>query len=363
MPAQDPPDGLEALDALAAGVAEAETALRVAETERIIECLEAEGFTTHNVESMTGLWSHRGPSPSESLAHLADPVGLPDAAEAEVRALGYWLGYADTYGDQEGIDRNEVERSTESEEDTGEWTVIDLSQFEAAGAGWDDLPAIDQMAWETAYRGADWAATSKAASVLSSDDWEALGLPGGEWVSADTVADSPGGCRGEVLTGLHGEPRQVDSGFGSQWVWGPAIELDARDLASLPFTDLPEADDLLSCLADAGHEEWGFSEFGGLDLGDEWRDRYLPESAEETADGVTEYRQSDITDADRERYETVKAEEFAAAAVIAECDATAGYSAAAERQYVDLFTDSLLDAAPASQAYLAELETALADLT
>ncbi|WP_030159345.1 hypothetical protein [Glycomyces sp. NRRL B-16210] len=359
-----PPENMEQLDRLWTDVVEAQTRLRLIETELTIECLAAEGFTSHNVRSMTNSWSYKSPAPSVILAGLDDPIGFPDAAEAETRALGHWLSFAEAYGDQAGIDLNTAEQEAaqqEAETDESETAVVDLSSFESAGEGWDDLSAREQMVWEIAYRGADWATISKAASVLTADDWEAVGLPGGEWVEADAMTGSPEGCQGEVLTELHGEPRQVDNGSdAAQWVWGPILELDAGGFAPIAVGVVPEAESFETCLADSGHAEWTLSASGGLDFDDHWREQYLPEAAQDVVDGVTEYRYSDITEADRENYETVKAAEFEAAAAIAACDESSGYSAAASLQYEETIAASFLEHAPAQQAYLAELEAALA---
>jgi hypothetical protein len=355
------PNAVEELDRLWADVAAAQAELRLAETVLIIECLEAEGFTIHDVSSMTNAWSFQSPAPSEVLANVEDPIGLPDAAEAETRAFGQWLRFADAYGDQAGVELNAAEEAAETEADGPETSAVDLSSIEAAGEGWDALPAVEQMAWDIAYRGVDWAVTGKTASILGADDWTAVGLPGGEWVQADTVEGSPQGCQGKVLTELHGEPHRSENAFtGSAWVWGPALESDAGGFAPMAVGTVPEADGFLACLAEAGYGEWELSESGGLDLADHWRAQYLPEAARETSEGVIEYAYSDITDADRERYETVKADEFAAAAAVAACDEAGGYTEAAEARYEAVLTETLTASVPAQQAYLAELEAALA---
>lgn len=359
--ATEPPlSDLERLDLLWADVAAAQTELRLHETALILDCLETEGFTVHNIETMTRPWSLTGPVPSEIIANLDGAVELPDAAEAEIRALGYWLDFADAYGDQEGIDLHEAELAAESESDDPGLTAVDLSAIEPAGEGWDGLPAVDQMAWEIAYRGPEWATTSKAASVLSADDWAALDMPGGEWVPADAMSSSPQGCQGEVLGALHGEPRQLDDGLtGSQWVWGPAVDIGADMFRTAVAEPVAEADAFLACLADAGHPDWTLTETGTLDLADHWQDRYLPEAAQRHEDGMVEYRHSDITDADRERYETAKADEFAAAADIASCDEASGYTEAAEAGFEQRYTETLLGTEATQQEYLAELEAVL----
>jgi hypothetical protein len=359
--ATPPPDDLEQLDQLWADVATAQTELRIAETELIVECLATEGFTAHDIESMTQPWSFQGPVPSETLAHLDDPIGLPDAAEAQTYGLGYWLRFADTYGDQAGIELNEAASNADAASEAPDSAPVDLSPLEPAGEGWEQLPAVDQMRWEIAYRGAEWATTSKAASVLTAEDWAAVGLPGGEWTQADTLANSPQGCQGDVLTGLYGEPRlSPNAPTAPAWVWGPAIDLDAQAFAPITVGAVPEAEAFVACLADAGHPDWTLSESGGLDLYGHWQERYLPEAAQETSDGVTEYRSSDVTDADRDEYETAKAAEFAAAAAIAACDETSGYSAAAAVQYEQVLTQTFFESAPAQQDYLVNLEAALA---
>jgi hypothetical protein len=351
---------LERLDLLWADVAAAQAELRLHEAGLILDCLETEGFTVHNAEAMTGQWHHTGPAPSRVIANLDDPVGLPDAAEAESRALGHWLDFADAYGDQEGIDLREAELTADAETDEPEGVEVDLSSIESAGEGWDALAVADQMAWEIAYRGLDWAVTSKTASVLGADDWAALDLPGEQWAPADTVSTSPQGCQGEALTALHGEPRRVDRGFGgSQWVWGPTVDVSADMLGSVDFGSLPEADAFLACLADAGHPDWTLTDTGTLDVHDHWRDQYLPEAAQRHEDGTVEYRHSDITDADRERYEAVKSDEFAAAAVIVSCDEASGYTETATAGSERRFTESFLDIEPAQRDYLAELQAVL----
>ncbi|WP_205327347.1 hypothetical protein [Glycomyces sp. YM15] len=357
-----PLDEIEQLDQLWADVASAQLELRVAETEAVIECLAGEGFTAHNVEAMTSGWNMQGPSPSATLASIEGPVGLPDTAEAATRALGHWLDFADAYGDQDGIDLQETELAAASDADETEMTAVNVPELEAAGEGWEGLPAVEQMRWEIAYRGVDWAVTSKTASILNADDWEAAGMPGGEWAPAGTVKRPPEGCQGATLTELHGEPREVDDVFtGSRWVWGPVLELGE---SSAPFTvdPAPEADEFLTCLADAGYGDWTLSQSGGLDMYDHWQQQYLPEAAQQTSDGVTEYSHSDITDADRERYETAKAAEFEAAAAVTACDEAVGYTAAASAQWEQAVVESIMNTAPAQRAYLEELEAALADV-
>lgn len=362
----DPPSAtpaasdLERLDRLWADVAAAQFDLRLRESERIIDCLESEGFDVHNIESMTSTWNFTGPGPSAILASHDDPVDLPTAAEAEERALGFWLGFAHTYDDRAGIDLREAELSADEESAFDEGFVeADLSSLEPAGEGWEALPAVEQMEWEIAYRGVDWASSSKTASVLSADDWSRLGLPDGTWVPADELDTSPQGCQAQVLTGLHGEPRQVENGFaGAQWVWGPTLASAAPEPYALDA--VLEAEPFLECLAAAGHEDWTLTDTGGLDYYDHWQDQYLPEAAAQHEDGTTEYRDSDVTDADRERYETVKAAEFAAAAAIASCDESTGYTEAVRTAFEQRLTQDLLAGESAQQTYLAELETALA---
>ncbi|SDE53250.1 hypothetical protein [Glycomyces harbinensis] len=360
-PTTDAAMDMEQLDQLWTDVAATRAELGLAEAQLVIECLEAEGFTVHDISSLSSTWSSASPVPSEILADLGDSTGLPDTAEAETRALGQWLSFADAYGDEDGIAINEAERAETEGEETA--PAVDLSPLEPAGEGWEELPAVDQMAWEIAYRGTDWAATSKAASVLTADEWAEAGLPDGEWVAAETMTEPPQGCQGSVLTELHGEPRLSDDGITeSQWIWGPTLEIDPALFAPIQVAAVPEADGFLTCLAGAGYPDWTFSESGGLDIHDLWRAQYLPEAAQATEDGGTEYSYSDITDADRERYEAVKADEFAAAAAIAECDVASGYSEAANAQYAQSLATVFGNSASAQQTYLAEIEDALANI-
>ncbi|GAB3220501.1 hypothetical protein GCM10027447_04960 [Glycomyces halotolerans] len=78
---------------------------------------------------------------------------------------------------------------------------------------------------------------------------------------------------------------------------------------------------------------------------------------------TTEFRYSDITDADRERYEETKAAEFEAAATIAACDAESGYSEAADEEYRRQLLTSYLEMEPDYENHLAELEAALTAVT
>ncbi|WP_035697430.1 hypothetical protein, partial [Glycomyces tenuis] len=310
---------LERLDRLWADVAAARFDLKYREAELIIDCLEGQGFEVHNTEDLTQGWGHSSMAPSATLEAVDDPFGLPTAAEAETRALGFWLDYADTYDDQEGIELHEAEMEAESDPVEEVTELGDTSELERLGEGWNQLPPVDQMRWEIAYRGFDWATTSKTASILSDDDWEAIGHPGGEWTPVSSMTSGPQGCQAEVLNGLYGEPRQVENGFTDpQWVWGPVLDAQSEAFEPIDLSGEPEADLLLECLAEAGYGDWAFSG-SGLDFGDHWRERYLPEAAVEREDGSIEYSHSDVTDADRERYATVKAEEFEAAAAVAEC--------------------------------------------
>jgi hypothetical protein len=352
----------ERLDRLFADVAAARFDLKYREAELIIDCLEEDGFDVHNTEDLTQGWGHSIMLPSAALAAVDDPAALPTTDEAATHALGVWLHFADAYGDQEGIELNEAERETESEQGTQENTdaaVGDTAALDVLGEGWDQLPAVDQMRWEIAYRGFEWATTSKAASVLSEDEWEMIGYPGGEWTLVSAMDSSPKGCQSEVLTGLYGEPRQVTNGLTEpQWAWGPVLATQSEAFEPIDLSGIPEADRLLECLAGAGYDEWGIVD-GGIDFGGHWRKQYYPEATVEHEDGTHEFNYSDITDADRERYATVEAEEFAAAAAVADCDAVSGYTDAAAVAYRDHLTAGLLESEPVYETYLADLESAL----
>ncbi|GAB3220521.1 hypothetical protein GCM10027447_05000 [Glycomyces halotolerans] len=280
-PSASPAAGdLDRLDRLWSEVATTRAELGLEETRLIIDCLEEQRFTVHDVQELTMDWSFAGPPPSASLEAAGDPLDLPAPEEAETRALGIWLRFVRSYDDQAGIELQEAER--ESGERDGEEAALDeltppaeLAELEPLGEGWEQLPAIEQMRWEIAYRGTAWAMTSKAASIMSGDDWAELGIPDGEWRQRSDVSEPPEGCKGEVLSDLYGEPQLLEHDFGhQQWVWGPTLGGSAIPMSWSDLTVLPESEQFFTCVEAAGYTEWGRSDIGGLDYGDYWDDRY-----------------------------------------------------------------------------------------
>lgn len=347
------------LDELWEAVFAARTELRHAEALLIVDCLGRRGFAVHNLQALTRSWGLAGPRPSEVLAAGHDP-GLPGPDEARTYALGHWLDFARAYEDPEGVELLDSGSQEHAEEELEQgFLEADLGDLEPLGDGWEGQSAVDRVRWEIAYQGTAWAQTSKAASLLSGPEWAEVGIPDGGWAPDSELPDPPGGCRGEVLGDLYGDPVRSEPvpGFAS-WEWGPRLDLESSGADAPAPGSLDEGTRFLSCLAEAGYDGAAFTGTGVFELGEGLRERYYPDAT--SSDGTsTSFHTSQITDADRQRYEETKAAEFTAAAAVADCDAETGFSTAFAAEAERRLTEEFIAAIPQYEAHLAELEAAL----
>ncbi|WP_156937773.1 hypothetical protein [Haloglycomyces albus] len=352
------------LDSLWSAIADTQAELRLRESELVVDCLEQQGLTTHNVDHMTRRIFSPIPLPSVVMEQGSSYLDLPTEEEATVVGLGVWTDFGDVYGDEDAEAAAEFDSG--AADDDNEAAVfgsnrpdIDVSALETAGEGWVELPTEEKVAWEIAYQGPTWAASSKAAGLLTTSQWEESGLSGDGWVSNADITTPPAGCYGTVLDDIYTDSAWNADGIRHGW-------------SSMASTDVPigsdddfgvtEAKEFRSCLVEAGYERDRLEDTDNLTDGSYWQERYFPESATETENG-TEFRHSDVTEADRQRYFDTKEAEIDAAVSIAACDDATGYSAAVNARYEREVEDTYYDNYEDGQEYLGILNDTLDQLS
>jgi hypothetical protein len=356
-------DEIAAMDSVWGDIAESEAQLEVAEIELIVDCLESEGYSAHNASGLLAGRSNLIGKPSELVAAASNATPIPSAEEASNSALGYWVDYAQMYGDEEAasLQQSGSEEQSDAESDASGLAPI-LQQVEELGEGWEQQPAIERMKWEIAFQGEAWAASSKAASELTSEEWESLGYENGTWTHEGSLATAPAGCRGQVLRNLYGEADQQELNGSNTWTWGPHLEIDLVSEVPSEIIDDPTSRDFLDCIGDAGYEDWDIQIDGSLNFNGYWMEQYLPEAATSTEQGTTEVQYSDVTASDIDKYYSVKDEEFEAASIIAECGSSSGYHARISELLGQNTAEQLIGNKALYEEYLSEIESSLSSL-
>ena len=350
-----------------------ESELNDAEFRIIQECLKDQGHTVHDQwEFQT--WSTYE---QESLTEYSPTESfLPEADVAAKWGFGNW---ADT---DEGWESDDAEEYQDelwgSDDDLGE-TMPDADNDE-----FDALPAREQYDWYAAYHGEDYA--EEYYSWLLDEDYDAEeaaedasgeGRVEGEFevdgeLELETESwdePAPGGCKLEMIEALYGEPEQIKENDGdgsySYWSWGPTSPEHDVDWEEpyLTYRDKVQDEeyDFLDCVAERGHGDWGFNEWGDLPL---WAyfDAIYYEDGDEGSMFYAGDAGGQMPDAPEDLpadFEGKKAYEIAVAVDFVECGQESGYKEAADKAWAEVQIDHYLAMEEDLYAWQEELRDAI----
>ncbi|PRY56007.1 hypothetical protein B0I28_111113 [Glycomyces artemisiae] len=302
--------------------------LSAAEDRIIAECLEAQGFTVHDMVYL----GQNEPYEVDTVVYSypADPF-LPTVDDAAQYGFGWW---ADT---EEMWESQETQDYYEATSDLGpETPEFDNSAFDA-------LSEAERRAWRVAYQG------EEAVEALEYDP-EAGGedAGGGEDGALDfggggESGPEPGGCQLEMIEQLYDAPYQVEIEGTDQvdWEWRPrAPEIDLEAAGAEYAARIADANGgFLDCIDERGYPGWEFNDEGTLAMIDyssllytgETYDEGVPDGedrAEDTNPPVPDLPEDVPDDFDGKRaYETDMAVAFA------ECGDETGYRDTATSTY------------------------------
>jgi hypothetical protein len=237
-----------------------EKELEAAEDRVVAECLEAQGFTVHDLREL----GQNDPYELETLVDYYPTDGfLPEADVAAEWGFGWW---AET---EEMFDSEETQQYSE---ETWAASLDDEPVFD--NTAFESLPDDERRAWSVAFQGE--AATAALEYTGEGPDDGAGTAEDGSLEFGDGETPSspkPGGCQLEMIEALYGEPRQVPIGEGEDylvWEWRPVAPVVDQDAIDADYAErmADAGGDFLSCLDEAGYPGWEFNETATLAMAD-----------------------------------------------------------------------------------------------
>lgn len=306
--------------------------LDAAEDRIIAECLEARGFTVHDMREL----GQNEPYELNTVVDYYPADGfLPEADVAAQYGFGWWAQTEEMFDSQETQDYYEA---------TSDFDDVFDQEFD--NAAFESLPDDERRAWRVAYEGEEATASLEYDPGAGGEEAGGSGEDGSLEFGDGGAEGSPkpGGCKLEMIEALYGELQQVPIDEEEEylvWEWrplAPEVDLDAAE-AEYAARIADANGGFIACIDERGYPGWEFNDAGVLAMTDyssllytgEVYEEELPEGEERPADTdppVPALPEDVPDDFDGKReYETDMAVAFA------ECGDETGYRGTATSTY------------------------------
>lgn len=327
---------------------------------RIVQrCLEDAGFAVHDEVELMG-WE--AGEITDLFTDYPFAQFMPTTADAEAEGFGFWAETEEAQA-EEGADTN---AATE---------VQDGIEEMPDNSAWEALSPQEQYDWYEAFHGAE--AAEEYYAFLIDPDAPNPHEEGGRGGSGDTgedgeigisdgpvyTAPEPGGCEREMIDALYGDGLRLVEEIGLEsgeteayWQYRPenptwneeameGIQAEYRER----IVDVEAA--LVDCLAERGHPDWEFNEWGSLPIEGYFYELYWGE--DEAGDHPL------VPDDVPDDFEGKKAHEIELATDFAECGDESGYRETASQAYTDTQVEYFESVETATYAWQEEMRSIL----